>query len=562
MLEIFGEMSSDKKVLFILFGIFFVFNLLVLNPKFEGPDQPIYYAYTASVVEDGDLNAVNHIDEHYPYFLPSGKIGVSVTYNLPDFHNHGGVLLWIPFFIYGKLMYFLKTILFPVWNIGSREEFTNGSLTLSTGIFFILLCWIIYSTARIRFTSGIILLSLFVIFWGTPFFYYTLIEPGNANIIATLFSSSLILFAFGNQDFKKYHWFLYGVFFSICVIVKVDLWFYIIFIFFLWWYDVSRKSRLTPGIYFILGFLPGFVLKGVNDYMKYGYFHSGELGLINFKDCYLWEQLFSSYRGFFYTSPILYVTTVGFVLLLYFALRENKKGEDRFERILVFLWIMVIFKILVLSKRFAWGGGTCGARPLLTEYPVFVLSYAYVWQKCNRTFLKWLLMFISLICILWNFLVISEYMLGVDIENLGRHLNVLQRIPNIRELFSYLLSFKEITLKLTLGLPLLMSGCLILYIVKKKTVKPLTLKILQWFTIYLLSIYFIITLLNVMNNKKKVEKLKKSGFFQNCEVLKPEEYEKMENMGSMDEMIDYFSRIGDRKRVEKIRKVKRELYGK
>ena len=65
-----------------------------------------------------------------------------------------------------------------------------------------------------------------------------------------------------------------------------------------------------------------------------------------------------------------------------------------------------------------------------------------------------------------------------------------------------------------------------------------------------------------MNNKKKVEGLKKGGFFQNYEVLKPEEYEKMENMGSMDEMIDYFSRIGDRKRVEKIRKVKRELYGK
>jgi len=152
-------------------------------------------------------------------------------------------------------------------------------------------------------------------------------------------------------------------------------------------------------------------------------------------------------------------------------------------------------------------------------------------------------------------------MLGVDIENLGRHLNVLQRIPNIRELFGYLLSFKEITLKLILGVPLLMSGCLILYIAKKKTVKPLTLKILQWFTIYLLSIYFVITLLNVMNNKKKVEKLKKNGFFQNCEVLKPEEYEKMENIGSMDEMIDYFSRIGNRKREEKIRKIKKELYG-
>ena len=87
---------------------FFLYLFFVYDANFRGPDNPIYYAYTASVVEDGDLNAVNHLDQNYPYFLPSGKIGVSSTYNLPDFHNNGGVVLWAPFYLYAKFMYFLN----------------------------------------------------------------------------------------------------------------------------------------------------------------------------------------------------------------------------------------------------------------------------------------------------------------------------------------------------------------------------------------------------------------------------------------------------------------------
>ena len=96
-----------KTIILSIIGVVFLYLFLIFDTRFHGPDEPIYFAYTASIVEDGDLNAVNHLDPSYPYFLPDGKIGVSQTYNLPDFHNHGGVIFWAPFYIYGKLAYFI-----------------------------------------------------------------------------------------------------------------------------------------------------------------------------------------------------------------------------------------------------------------------------------------------------------------------------------------------------------------------------------------------------------------------------------------------------------------------
>ena len=66
---------------FLLF-LTFLSLFLVFDTKFHGPDQPIYYAYTASLVEDGDLNVVNQLNpKQDKYYFPFGRLGVSKTYN-------------------------------------------------------------------------------------------------------------------------------------------------------------------------------------------------------------------------------------------------------------------------------------------------------------------------------------------------------------------------------------------------------------------------------------------------------------------------------------------------
>ena len=63
--------------------------------------------------------------------------------------------------------------------------------------------------------------------------------------------------------------------------------------------------------------------------------------------------------------------------------------------------------------------------------------------------------------------------------------------------------------------------------------------------------------MNIKNNRKNVEWLKQDGSFEIAEPLAPKEYEKMENVGSMDEMIEYFTLIGDIGTASRIRSDKK-----
>jgi len=98
------------KVVITVGVLFFLYLFLSFNTNFYGPDMPIYYAYTHSIVEDGDLNLADFKisglniprfrDEPYCYRTK----GVSKTYNFPGFHSHGGIIMWVPFYLYGKVV--------------------------------------------------------------------------------------------------------------------------------------------------------------------------------------------------------------------------------------------------------------------------------------------------------------------------------------------------------------------------------------------------------------------------------------------------------------------------
>lgn len=569
---------KTKNIKYFIFLFFFLYLFVVHDTHFGGPDQPIYFAYTASVLEDGDLNAVNHLDLSSPYYLPSGKIGISKTYNLPDFHNHGGVLLWMPFYTYAKSIYIIanKLNLTGLTTYG-LDGLTKCAMSFSTVVFGFFVVLLTYFFCRVFFSNVIALWSTLMIFFGTPFLYFTLHEVGNAQIIASLFSILSIWFCAYVISMKRLHWFLYGLFFSICLIVKIDLWFQIFFILFLFIaLAILKQINWINGIYFLIGLVPGFILKSINDYIKYGTFHVGELGTLNLRDFYLYEQLFSSYRGFFYTSPIFYICLWGFVLTSISLSREVKSiKENRTQDIFFFmLGLYLVIKIFILSYRYSWGGGTCGARPLLTEFPVFVLLYARAIQS-QRRYLRYSIGITSVFFVLWNLLVISEYITGIDLSYVAGAHGLGIRIGTIKHIFKPLFYIKDLDLKLKLCLPLILAMSGIIFYMKSKFAKlshpsfwyirnqnkSKLFMTISLFTIYLCVAYTVITLLNSYNNKRNVEKLKAEGFFKNAQIIDIPEFEKQENVGSMDEMIRYFKLKGDINRVNRIKKYKKEIYG-
>ncbi len=569
----------------ILALLFFIYLFLVYNISFSGPDKPIYFAYTASIVDDGDLNAVNHLSPPYPYYLASGKIGISKTYNLPDFHNHGGIILWAPFYAYAKLAYHIADR-FNLRGLIKYEykEFARCAMSFSTILFGFFTMLFTYKLSRVFFPRYISIWSILAIFIGTPFFYFMIQETGNANIVASLFSVISIWFCACAINMKRAQWFLYGLFFSVCMVVKVDLWVQLFFILILFvTLIILKQTQWLNGVSFLLGLMPVTILKIINGYIKYGTFHIGAFGTLNLKGDYLFEQLFSSYRGFFYSSPIFYFCLLGFVFASVNILKrlrsdKNNSAINGFKMNEIFLIILTSYlfiKIFFLGYRYAWGGGTCGARPLLTEFPILVLLYARALQE-QKKYAVYIFGAISVLFIFWNLLVVSEYMARLDFSYVARTPRLITRIEAISKIpISLFFKIKDLDIKLKATLPLLIFFCIGITLLMKRWKTSISssfwytksenwrsfYKALSLFTMYLCMAYLLFTISNIYNNRKKVEKLKSQGFFTNTEILSANEFEREENVGSMNEMIEYYKLKGNINKVERIEKHKKELYG-
>jgi len=327
----------------------------------------------------------------------------------------------------------------------------------------------------------------------------------------------------------------------------------------------------------MLGLILGVLLKTINDYIKYGIFRIGELGLFNGRDYFLWDQLFSSYRGYLYTSPILYICFLGFLLLSINILKQIKNKDFLKAEPDIFLLILslyIIIKIIFLGCGYAWGGGTAGARHLLTEFPVFVLLFARFFNG-QKKLLKYIFFFVSFLLIIWNLIIVSEFVAGVDLRYMVAAPALLTRIKMLGHIFPLLGVPKDVKLKFIYSLPIIFTAIgTVLYLFSKnpKIAYSLSwgparqadarwLSFLMALTVYALSAYSIITVLNVYNNPRKVARLKAEGLLNMATIINPSDFERLENIGSMNEMIAYFQAKGDTRRVNKIKIYKNQLYG-
>ena len=361
----------------------FLYLFLIFDVNFHGPDEPIYYAYTASIIEDGDLNIINQIDRSQYAFV------VSETYNWPDNHSYGGITLWIPFYAYAKLVYFLGAKFnlqsLTGWNF---SKVAKCAMSFSTIVFALLTILLTYKLCKGLVPPKIASSAIAIISVGTPFFYYVLHDVGQANVIGCFLSVLTILFCMYMVDMKRRHWFLYGMFFSLCLAVRIELWLQLVFICPLFvLLCKSKRIDWRNGIYFFLGFMPLFLLRGVNAYIKYGALHMEELlPLYTVSHFYSpFNGLFSAYRGVFYTSPILYICVLGIIFVV-INLFKNHHSENRTQDFFLFmLALYLLIKLFLIRRAFGFGIDILGSRWLLSEFPIFVVLFAQVFLRGGRS---------------------------------------------------------------------------------------------------------------------------------------------------------------------------------
>src|SRR3972149_2206615 len=150
---------------FLLFLLITFVGTIFLRTVFVGPEYELYISYAESIIGDRDLNIANQLmfyDFHRPVLL-------SETLNFPDFHNNGGVVIWVPFLLVGKL--FQSTGLLPVF---AKFDHVHFFLSLSTLVCGVLSLFLIYRTALL-FTGGSArssFISVIAVYFGTPYLFY------------------------------------------------------------------------------------------------------------------------------------------------------------------------------------------------------------------------------------------------------------------------------------------------------------------------------------------------------------------------------------------------------
>ena len=272
-------MRKYAKIVFFTILVFTVF--LKVDPNFVSVEKRIYTHYTASLIEDFDFNVVNQIPEKEAWLL-------TPTFNYPDMHSNGVSLLWAPFFLISKW------ITHPNSNPEKLRIFLLAQAIANVFFGLLSLC-LMGVLLRKYYSASIVRATLILFLFCTPFLWYLLIQPENADITALFLSTCLLtLYSQRTKFVPSYFSFLFGLSLFLCVAVKGDLIFWIpLFAHFLYERrNLATKKLLLSVFAFVGGSSINLFLIGTNEKIRYGYENYGYLDTITPQIYLLWENLF------------------------------------------------------------------------------------------------------------------------------------------------------------------------------------------------------------------------------------------------------------------------------
>lgn len=473
--------------------IFVIFGFVLTNifdPEVTKIDHGVYSEYTQSIVQDGDLNIVNQATKNRQWL-------VTKTYNHPDFHDHGIIVFWAPFYWVAHILSKIS----PVDNFFMRQ-FYDGLQVLLNYLFGILVILLSYRICKKNVLNKKILLGFI---FSTPFFWYWIMHPSQADITSAICP---VLFFYFVNDRREKRFFLVELWSLFCLftIVKINFGFYI-----LW--PVYETYKSDKDSFFIklgkvsLGLVLCLVPFFINEYLKYGFLHYGYFSIVNKTYYLLFETLFGP-SGYFTVSPFYIVVLV---LFCYYIFR-NRKNTD----VLVFIFISSpIIRTLIEANTYG-GNSDFGARHYIIDFFPILYSFSFLIKLFTKR-QKFLLYAVMTLCLFWTQIIMwsfvkkisnefiswgLSYRLDIKLEDILRKLEVTTY--RVTQLFQ-----AEFLNEFLVLLVIILLFILAVFVFSKKRSALFS---------YLICSYIFFTFLNISNNKSNVEIYKSSGFFSDTVV--------------------------------------------
>lgn len=413
------EAYSSASLLFVFFCAL-LFLTALFRPSWEvGGDGYGYYAYTRSLLYDGDFDFANELaqyDELYgrqtleSWRTPLGSAGNPFAI--------GPSLLWAPFVLLGYLGSLLgsyhDTFALPGYSLPFQVALAYGTwIYAGVGVY------LIFASVRSLFSARSAYIATLAGVFVSPLLYYLIYEPSMSHGL-TVFTTGLLLHFSTRVVLHPKHLLrdpvlagiVFGLISGLLFLVRwQDVLFALIPLWLLALYTplFHKLHAREQKIQFVLTALVVGVLTIAPQLVLWNTLYGSPLyvpqgaGFFDFTNPHVYEFLFSGFHGLFAVHPLLLLGAGGL-----FAVHH------RYKLLASVLGVLLILTVLFNASLSDWyGGSSFGARRMVSALFIFVVGFAALLTRLNKKrILRSILIALFVVGGVWNLLLMMTYATG------------------------------------------------------------------------------------------------------------------------------------------------------
>lgn len=448
---------SGRKYFILLFLLF----LLLFSVRFYavgygiGGDGNYYYMYLPSVIIDHDLDFKNqYLSTPRPIFpnnFTYTNLTMSITYTKTGYVENvfpiGSAILWSPFFIFSLFLIYILNIFGLNISTADYSLFSQyftmiGSIFYATLGFFLAFKLI----KELKIQPLIIKYSIAILLLGSFLIQYVAIEPSmshaNDFFIVTLFFYFFYVnfIATNNSSLRK--WAALGIISALMIMVRpqnavflvlVPIYYAIISLKNNCFLECVKKELMNFLIFFgfCIIFLTPLLLTWKILYGSYLIIPQGP-DFLKYFSPKIFEVLFSFRHSLFVSTPILFISFIGLIMLL-----KNHEKEERQYNEKIFIYILLLafaFQLYINSIIVGdwWGGDALGARRFSGLFLIFIIGFSYFLEKIQNLRWSYIVYILLFIIVFLNFLYFVEYNTNIISRNEAvTYLQILRNFPQL-----------------------------------------------------------------------------------------------------------------------------------
>jgi hypothetical protein len=382
----------------LIYLLFLILSFFAIKPGLLILDGLAYYSYLPSLFLDGDLNFWNEF-RFGGVFNQNGSQtrGITPAGYVSNHWSVGPAVLWWPFWAGGHVLTAILKYFGQPWALNGFSFYYNVGVRFATAIFGLSAILITFSWLQRFFSARSVMLALFLIVFGTPFFWYTYTNADMSHVPAA-FAVALYLFVWQKRNESAP-----GILLDIAIgltgglVSLIRLQDGLIFIFLLPIWIREAKSGISSKLTFAkeIGWIAAgaaFVLllqicvwqivwgNPLGSIFQVTPFGHSNFYYIFGAHSYPFEIFFSSYHGIFFFAPILLFSFIG----LFCALRLQKTRAIGACSILI-----LFFQLFLMShERWFWEGTSFGMRRLVDWTPFYILGLTVLFDMVERLWVR------------------------------------------------------------------------------------------------------------------------------------------------------------------------------